>query len=87
MAFHHSVNEGDIISVVQTNLNIAIMRLRSNAFDEHIRKHDPMFFERERYAEKLGIKRKTMISRELPPDLTDDNNPHRQSISQSMVQM
>ena len=46
-AFHFSVNEGDEISVVNTNLNIAITRLRSNDFDEHIKKVDPAFFERE----------------------------------------
>lgn len=32
-AFHFSVNQGDITSVVQTNLDIAMTRLRSNDFD------------------------------------------------------
>ena len=53
-AFHFSVNEGDEISVVNTNLNIAITRLKSNDFDEHIKKVDPAFFERE---EQLELRR------------------------------
>ena len=40
MTFHYSVNEGDIISVVQTNLHIAMTRL-NNEFNSHIAKHDP----------------------------------------------
>ena len=32
-AFHFSVNQGDITSVVQTNLDIAMTRLKSNDFD------------------------------------------------------
>ena len=40
MTFHYSVNEGDMISVVQTNLDIAITRL-NNDFDSHIAKYDP----------------------------------------------
>lgn len=32
-AFHYSVNNGDITSVVQTNLDIALTRLKSNEFD------------------------------------------------------
>jgi len=46
-AFMLSANEGGEISVVNTNLNIAMMRLRNNDFDEHIKKVDPGFFERE----------------------------------------
>ena len=40
MTFHYSVNEGDMISVVQTNLDIAITRL-NNDFDSYIAEHDP----------------------------------------------
>ena len=40
MTFHYSVNEGDMISVVQTNLDIAITRL-NNDFNSHIAKYDP----------------------------------------------
>jgi len=54
-AFHFSVNEGDEISVVKTNLNIAMMRLKSTDFDQHIKKADPDFFEREK---ELDHKRK-----------------------------
>ena len=32
-AFHFSVNQGDITSVVQTNLDIAMTRLKSRDFD------------------------------------------------------
>ena len=41
------MNEGDEISVVKTNLNIAMTRLKSTDFDEHIKKVNPRFFERE----------------------------------------
>ena len=54
-AFHFSINEGDEISVVKTNLNIAMMRLKSGDFDQHIKKADPEFFEREK---ELDQKRK-----------------------------
>ena len=40
MTFHYSVNEGDMISVVQTNLDIAITRL-NNDFDSYIAEYDP----------------------------------------------
>ena len=40
MTFHYSVNEGDMISVVQTNLDIAITRL-NNDFNQYIAEHDP----------------------------------------------
>ena len=40
MAFHYSVNEGDMISVVQTNLKIAI-KLLKNDFNSHIEKYEP----------------------------------------------
>ena len=46
-AFMISSNEGNEISVVNTNLNIAITRLKNKDFDEHIKKVDPDFFERE----------------------------------------
>lgn len=45
------MNEGDQISVVNTNLNIAITRLKSTDFDEHIKKVEPDFFEREELLE------------------------------------
>ena len=62
-AFHYSVNQGDITSVVQTNLNIAIIRLKSNVFDEHILKVDPNFFKKEEEIEariKLKKAQRTM---------------------------
>ena len=40
MTFHYSVNEGDMISVVQTNLDIAITRL-NNDFNQYIAEYDP----------------------------------------------
>lgn len=58
-AFHFSVNEGDQISVVNTNLNIAITRLKSTDFDEHIKKVEPDFFEREELLEQKHRARKS----------------------------
>ena len=43
MAFHYSVDTGDKISVVQTNLNIAINRLKGKDFDEELVKHKISF--------------------------------------------
>ena len=40
MAFHYSVDTGDKISLVQTNLNIAINRLIGKDFDEELEKHN-----------------------------------------------
>ena len=57
-AFHFSVNEGDEISVVKTNLNIAMMRLKSQDFDQHIKKADPGFFEREKELDQKRKERK-----------------------------
>jgi len=52
------VNDGDETSVVKTNLNIAMTRLKSTDFDEHIRKVDPKFFEREEeYEQKVNQRR------------------------------
>ena len=48
MAFHYSVDTGDKISVIQTNLNIAVNRLKGTDFDDEIRKHDPSFFENQK---------------------------------------
>ena len=43
MAFHYSVDTGDKISVVQTNLNIAVNRLKGTDFDEELKKHNINF--------------------------------------------
>ena len=40
MAFHYSVDTGDKVSLIQTNLNIAINRLRGKDFDEELAKHN-----------------------------------------------
>ncbi len=65
-AFHFSVNQGDITSVVQTNLDIAMTRLKSNDFDEHILKVDPNFFNREKELEnKIKNKRANRSARKL----------------------
>ena len=60
-AFHFIVNEGDEISVVNTNLKIAITRLKDTDFDEHIKKVDPLFFKRE---EELDTKRSRKTHRD-----------------------
>ena len=40
MAFHYSVDTGDKVSLIQTNLNIAINRLRGTDFDAELEKHN-----------------------------------------------
>ena len=57
-AFHFSVNQGDITSVVQTNLDIAMTRLQSDDFDEHILKVDPNFFLKEKEIDAKAKARK-----------------------------
>ena len=60
------MNQGDITSVVQTNLDIAMTRLKSTDFDEHILKVDPNFFNKEKELEnKLKHKRANRSARKL----------------------
>ena len=65
-AFHFSVNQGDITSVVQTNLDIAMTRLKSSDFDMAILQVDPNFFMKEKEIEaKAKARRANRNARKL----------------------
>ena len=68
------MNQGDITSLIQTNLNIAMTLLQSSDFDEHILKQDPNFFVNEQQIEaKLKAKLQNRHARKLNRIKSEDS--------------
>lgn len=86
MAFHYSLNQGDIISVVQINLQIAITRLMSDEFNELIKSIDPNFFTKEKQLEaKYQLKRQSRNGKRSSRSSTEEE--HKTDASTGISEM